>query len=68
MCRCGCSWERHHLCCVVNQEYIDATKEAYIPYECETYGNNEVGGMMRGEDGEWVVHCWRYVDSGEDRL
>jgi hypothetical protein len=49
---------------VMRQEYAEATKEGYIPQECEHYGFNEVGGM-RFVAGEWVDHCGSYKDSKE---
>jgi hypothetical protein len=36
ICKCGHSWEDHHLGCVMNKEYGDATQEAYVPQECCT--------------------------------
>jgi hypothetical protein len=61
-CVCGHAWERHHLGVVLNADYFEATKEAYLPQECEAFGFNEVGGLMN-VDGEWVDHCHRYVDA-----
>jgi hypothetical protein len=49
VCVCGCSWELHHLSCVMRQEYFDETGEAHIPEECCAYGFNEVGGMKYNE-------------------
>lgn len=63
LCKCGHSWEDHHLGCVANPAYFEATHEAYVPEECEYYGCNERGGMMPTNNGEWVDHCHRYVDS-----
>jgi len=66
ICKCGHSWEDHHLGVVLNQEYWLATSEVYVPQECEHYGCNELGGMMPGPDGKWVKHCGRYEDRGVD--
>ena len=65
MCKCGHSWEEHHLGIVMNREYYEATHEQYVPQECEHYGFNESGGMMPSEYG-WVEHCHRYEDTWED--
>jgi len=62
ICICGHSWKEHHLSCVMRQEYIDDTEEGYIPEECCHYGFNESGGQQL-VDGEWVEHCFGYVDS-----
>lgn len=69
MCRCGHSWERHHLSLIVKKTYMDKLLEVapnhpgYIPDECCFYGNNEVGGMKYNEETEeWEVHCYGYVD------
>ena len=59
ICVCGHSWDDHHLCCVMNQAYLDATGEFAIPCECEFYGCNEMGGL----DAEGRPHCSRYLDS-----
>lgn len=62
ICKCGHSWEDHHLGVVLNQEYAEQTKEAYLPEECEYFGFNEMGGLNTdGND-----HCHRYVDSMEE--
>lgn len=64
ICICGHSWNEHHLCCVMRQEYIDETGEGYLPDECCHYGSNEVGGMKYDDEaGEWVDHCRGYKDS-----
>jgi len=58
-CRCGHHWTDHHLCCVMNEEYLAQTGEAWIACECEAHGWNETGGLgPNGED-----HCFGYVDS-----
>ena len=62
VCVCGHSWEEHHLGWVLNTEYLQQTKEGYIPQECEHYGFNEAGGLMPDADGEWVDHCGSYID------
>ena len=64
ICICGHSWEYHHLGVVMNQEYGDATGEAYVPQECEFFGFNETGGL-KYEGGDWVDHCQRYKDQGD---
>lgn len=62
ICRCGHSWDDHHLCCVMNADYAKLCKEwdqpPYVPCECEFYGCNEDGG--KGPDGE--DHCYGYKD------
>lgn len=58
ICVCGHSWEEHHLGCVMNTEYLEATKEAYVPEECEHFGFNETGGL----DAEGRDHCHSYQD------
>jgi len=45
----------------MNQEYAAATKEGYLPEECEFYGFNEVGGLIF-INGFWKDHCQRYKD------
>ena len=64
ICTCGHSWEDHHLGIVMNQDYYDATKEAYVPQECEFFGFNESGGL--DENGE--PHCFTYKDSGMNEI
>lgn len=59
ICVCGHSWEDHHLGMVMRQEYVDDTKEGYIPQECEHFGNNEMGGL----DTDGNEHCFGYHDS-----
>jgi hypothetical protein len=65
ICKCGHSWEDHHLGCVMNSEYGEATGEVYVPQECEKFGFNETGGQQF-VDGKWVDHCNCYVDSIEE--
>jgi len=62
ICVCGCSWDAHHLGWVMRQDYMDQTKEIYIPQECTAFGFNEVGGM-KFVNGEWVDHCHGYLDT-----
>ncbi len=61
VCICGHSWEDHHLGMILNHtgDGPDAMKEAYIPQECEFYGNNEMGGL----DDDGNEHCFGYRDS-----
>ncbi len=59
ICRCGHSWEDHHLCMVMNKAYADDTGEGYVPCECEFFGSNEDGGL----DAEGNDHCSSYLDS-----
>ena len=59
VCICGHSWEDHHLGCVMNADYAEATKESYVPGECEFFGSNEDGGL----DAEGNDHCFGYRDS-----
>ena len=61
ICKCGHSWEIHHLGCVMNSEYFELTQESYVPEECEFFGFNETGGL----DAEGNNHCQRYRDSLE---
>jgi hypothetical protein len=46
----------------MRQDYMDQTKEIYIPQECTAFGFNEVGGM-KFVNGEWVDHCHGYLDT-----
>jgi hypothetical protein len=63
ICKCDCSWEDHHLGMVMNEEYVNATGEAYIAQECTKYGFNEVGGMKYNKKTkEWEDHCYGYKD------
>jgi hypothetical protein len=64
ICKCGHSWDRHHLGVVMNRDYGDATGEAYVPQECEHFGFNETGGLAF-VDGKWVGHCQQYRDEKE---
>jgi hypothetical protein len=58
VCKCGHSWKDHHLGVVMNEDYLTATGEAYLPQECEFYGWNESGGLDKdGND-----HCHNYID------
>lgn len=59
ICKCGHSWEDHHLGMVLNVNYFRQTKEPYVPQECEHYGFNEDGGM----DDQGNFHCGQYEDS-----
>jgi hypothetical protein len=61
ICRCGHSWEDHHLGVVMNREYGEATGEAYVPQECEFFGFNETGGL----DADGNNHCQQYKDQKE---
>jgi hypothetical protein len=48
----------------MRQEYVDQTKEGYIPDECTAFGFNEVGGMKYDiETQEWADHCHGYKDT-----
>ena len=62
VCKCGHSWEEHHLGVVMNRDFWVATGESYVPQECEFYGFNEVGGKQF-KDGKWLEHCYGYRDS-----
>lgn len=64
VCKCGHSWDDHHLGVVMNEDYLRDTQEAYLPEECEYHGCNEMGGL--DEDGN--DHCHRYVDEMDDEL
>jgi hypothetical protein len=68
ICKCGHSWDDHHLGIVMNKEYFQQTGEEYVPQECEYYGCNELGGMMpnpKDPKGEWICHCGKYEDAGK---
>ena len=60
ICVCGHLWKKHHLGMVLNTEYYEATKEAYVPQECEHYGVNEYSGL----DAQGRPHCGSYSDRG----
>lgn len=64
ICKCGHSWQDHHLGVVMNLEYAETTGEAYLPQECEAYGFNEVGGLQFVA-GKWIDHCHSYKDQGD---
>lgn len=67
ICKCGHSWEDHHLGVVMNEEYRKATNEACVPEECEHFGFNETGGLMfDSSTRKWLDHCHRYKDQGEE--
>lgn len=67
-CVCGCKWDDHHLGCVMNQDYFDATGENYVPDECCAFGFNETGGQKYNEETkEWEDHCSRYRDTKETK-
>ena len=61
ICRCGHSWQDHHLGCVLNADYLAQTGERYVPGGCEFHDCNEGEGL--GPDGE--VHCFAYRDTRE---
>lgn len=61
VCRCGYSWEEHHLGVILNEDYRRDTGEAYLPQECEAFGFNETGGL----DADGNNHCHRYKDTGD---
>jgi len=64
ICVCGCRWNDHHLGCVMNSDYFDATGESYVPDECCAFGSNEVGGKKYNEETKkWEDHCHAYRDS-----
>lgn len=63
-CRCGHSWDRHHLSIVMNQKYFEETSEAYVPQECEAFGFNEMGGL----DDNGNDHCRGYRDTLDETL
>lgn len=49
----------------MNEAYMKATGEGYIPQECTQYGFNEVGGMKYNPETEqWEDHCHGYRDRG----
>ena len=61
ICKCGHSWEDHHLGMIMKSDYIEteAGPEIYLPQECEYYGANEDGG----KDADGNPHCYGYEDS-----
>lgn len=67
MCKCGHSWEEHHLGMVLNTEamkvYAEYDSPLYVPQECEHYGSNEAGGLKYDEENDvWVAHCFGYEE------
>ena len=67
VCKCGHSWEDHHLGMVINADAIEVYKKydapLYMPQECEYYGCNEAGGMEYiGAEDRWVDHCQQYEE------
>lgn len=64
VCKCGHSWEDHHLGMILNKNYYEKLQEiapghpSYIADECEYYGCNETGGL----DAEGNPHCMRYEE------
>lgn len=60
ICFCGHKWDEHHLGVVARLSYVNQTGEYYIPWECEYFGCNELGGT----DGHGNPHCFNYVDKG----
>jgi hypothetical protein len=66
ICKCGHTWDAHHLGIVANTEYYEETGEPYFPQECEYFGFNELGGLQpsKDKDGQeqWVDHCFSYID------
>lgn len=65
ICKCGHSWQDHHLMLVMRQEYVAATGEGYGVGACQRHGVNEAEGMMYDENGMLVDHCFGYEDRGE---
>lgn len=63
-CKCGHSWEDHHLGCIMNPRTLEELRKInpdhppYLPQECEYYGCNEDGGL----DSEGNKHCFGYID------
>lgn len=69
VCKCGHSWEKHHLSFIMNAEYWEKLKAVapnhppYVAEECLFHGCNETGGMKYNkETGEWEDHCHRYEE------
>ena len=64
ICKCGHSWEDHHLGVIMNDAVWTELKKTnpehppYVPQECEYYGCNEDGGM----DEEGNPHCGGYEE------
>lgn len=71
ICRCGCSWEDHHLGAILNSDAYKALPEGYPPYipqECDRYGWNEYGGKKYNKDtDEYEDHCYQYEDKDGPR-
>jgi len=70
VCKCGCSWENHHLSMIINPDSwaelqrIAPDHPPYFPDECCNYGSNETGGLKYNEKTKiWEEHCLRYVDA-----
>lgn len=61
ICKCGHSWEDHHLSMILNPDCLKELPEdhpPYVPEECEFYGCNETGELdEHGND-----HCQNYRD------
>lgn len=61
ICKCGHSWEDHHLNIIMNEDTLKELPKDHPPYfpeECEAYGSNEMGGLdEHGND-----HCQQYRD------
>ena len=61
VCKCGHSWEDHHLGWILNEDTIKELPPdhpPYVPQECEYYGCNETGGL----DDEGNDHCHNYEE------
>jgi hypothetical protein len=74
ICKCGHSWEDHHLSLPMSQRsYLlceGLGQPPVIPGACEYYGSGEHEGKMplntKGEDyQEWIEHCSGYRDKDE---
>jgi hypothetical protein len=69
ICKCGHSYEEHHLSFIMNAEYWEKLRAIApdhppcVPGECCFYGSNEVGGKRYNkETGDWEDHCHRYEE------
>ena len=61
VCKCGHSYEDHHLGVIMNEDTLDKLPKdhpPYLPQECEHFGSNEMGGR----DLEGNYHCDQYEE------
>lgn len=58
MCVCGHYEADHHRSWFAVTKYTP--NGGQLIEECEYYGWNESGGMMRNEEGRWQEHCYKF--------